>query len=642
MKELLQTLKWLLFTMLPKLPRRLSGDPAKHSDFDIGWSLQDGWRQHVTQHVRNHGPDMPVGQARSLERVRINVVFVKRMGSNEAMAFVRPNSSLSRLPDIALALLLGVPEHVARQVDQAIRREDDLLSSEHLLVVCEYADGFWRPLDVQRNHWGIDSSTRAGIEQTVRKRLTALLRRLRFANSDVEEEIARSLSSKWDEIVESHYNLLGRHIGTTAAERLRSTRIEVTEAHVIGADRAVAVVQTNVEVEELTDLTLALLLGTREDLAREIHRSRSELLSTPVGDSRRDEVLVFCIREDGEWDFAGEPDESHAAEPETRAAIGEAVQLQTSWKEPPFAVTVLGSPEPAGDALVRLPVRITSVLPRWRLGDIGFPGALLETAEAEDGSRLSWDNIGVEPRHTFPADLVLIKGGSHEGHLFFGSEGQSLPDRPFTELHYLDETEQIVLVELGRRVKTPQRVLFDEGSLGTLWGDPPVDGVSERLIGSQWAKIPVPARVGVAETVEAVAPTEQDVEPSYALTVLGLPQAFDERTLRVRLRITSREEELRAKHLDFQLTPSPDRFGRLESLWESLPWHEERADLPDSFQNVILGMGETHEAFVYFHIPDGAPVLPTESFTIFWYGSRMFELPVSLSPSAQTQEVSHA
>ena len=633
MNELLQALKWLLFIMLPKLPRKLSDDPAKHSDFDIGWSLQDGWRRHVAQHVRDHGPDMPPGQARSLERVRISVVFVKRMGSNEAIVFARPNASLGRLPDVALALLLGVPEDLARQVDQAIRREDDdLLSSEHVLVVCEYVDGFWRPLDVQRNHWGVDSSTRAGIEDAVRKRLTIILRRLRFANSDAEEEIAGSLSSKWDEIVESHYNLLGRHIGTTAAERLRSTRIEVIEAHVIGADRAMAVVQTNVEVEELTDLTLALLLGTREDLARDVYRSRSELLSTTTGYSRRDRILVFCLYGDGEWDFAGESEESRAAEPETRDAIGEAVQLQTSWKEPPFAITVLGPPEPAGDALVKLPVRIASVLPRWRLSDVGFPGALLETAEAEDGSRLSWDNIEVEPRHTFPADLALIKGGSHEGHLLFGSEGQSLPDRPFTELHFLDETEQIVMVELGRRVRTPERVRFDEGSLGTLWDDPPVDGVSERLRGSQWANTPVSARVRVGETVEVVAPTEQDVEPSYALAVLGLPEAFDERTLRVRLRITSREEELRAKHLDFQLSPAPDMFGRLEFLWESLPWHEERADLLDSFQGVTLRIGETHEAFVYFRIPDEAPALPTESLAVLWYGPRMFELPILLSP----------
>ena len=267
MNWLRHTLKWLLFIMLPKPPRKLSEDPAEHSDFEIGWNLQDGWRRLVEQEVRRHGPDMPPGQARRLERVRINVVFVKRMGSNEAIVFARPNSSLRRLPDAALALLLGVPEGRARQVDQAIRREDeDLLSSQHLLVMCEFSDGFWRSIDVRRDHWGIASSTLAGIEEAVRKRLTVILRRLRFANNDSEEEIALGLSAKWDEIVESHYNLLVRdYWDSNRAEQFRGTKIEVIEAHVIDAGKAVAVVRTSVEVEELTDLAIALLLGTREE-----------------------------------------------------------------------------------------------------------------------------------------------------------------------------------------------------------------------------------------------------------------------------------------------------------------------------------------------------------------------------------------
>lgn len=189
------------------------------------------------------------------------------------------------------------------------------------------------------------------------------------------------------------------------------------------------------------------------------------------------------------------------------------------------------------------------------------------------------------------------------------------------------------MVELDRRVRTPKQVPLEGGSIGTVWDTPPVDGVSERLKGSQWANIPIPLRVRVGETVDVVPPTGQDMEPSYALAVLGSPEAFDELTWRVRLRITSREKVLHAKRLDFQLSPVPDRFGRLDFLWESLPWHEEGADLPDSFQDVTLGIGGTHEAFVYFRMPDKAPVLPPESLVILWYGSRMFELPILLSPS---------
>ena len=624
-------LKWWLFVMLPKLPRRLSDDPAEHSDFEIGWNLQDGWRKLVEQYVRLHGSGTPSGQAQRLKRVRISVVFVKRMGDGEAIAVVRPNSGLDRLPDIALALLLGVRESLARKVDQTIRREDeDLISSAHLLIGCEFVDGFWRPFDAQRNYWGIESNTQDGIEEAIRQKLTVILRRLRFANTDVEEEIARSLPAKWSEIIESHYDLLVRdYWDSNRAEQFRSTKIEVVEAHMLSIDRAAAVVRTNVEVGELTDLALALLLGTREDLAREVHKSRSQLME--LGEEvRQDRVLVWCLFEDGEWDIGGDPEENRAAEPETRAAIGEAVQLQTSWKEPPFSVTVLGPPEPIGDTLVRLPVRITSILPRWRISDIAFPGALLETDEDGDAKRVSWEIIDAKDRHDFPADLALIRGGSHEGILFFGSDESSLPYRPFTELHYLDETEQIVMVELDRSVKAPERIPFQEGSLGTIRGDPPVDGVSERLRGSQWANTPVPTVAKVGDTVEVFASTGYGMEPSYVLTVLGSPEALDERTLRLRLRITSREAELQAMELCFQLSPLPDKFGRLHFLWESVRWYEEMSDLSDSLRDVKLRMGETHEAFVYFRVPDGRPVLAPESLAILWYGPAMFELPIVL------------
>ncbi len=634
MNQLRQMLKWLLFVMLPKLPRRLSNDPAEHSDFEIGWNLQDGWRMLVEQHVRRHGTDMPAGQAQRLKGVRISVVFVKRIGDSEAIAVVRPNSSLDRLPDIALAILLGVPEDLAREVDQIIRREEeDLLSSAHLLVGCEFVDGFWRPFDTQRNYWGIESNTQDRIEEAVRQRLTAILRRLRSSNSDVEEEIARSLPVKWDEIVEDHYDLLVKdYWDSNRAAQFRSTKIEVMEAHMLSNDRAAAVVRTNVEVGELTDLALALLLGTREDLAREVHRSRRQLMG-PGEDGRRDRLLVWCLFENGEWDIGGHAEESRAAEPETRAAIGESVQLQSSWKEPPFAVTVLGSPECVGDTLVRLPVRITSILPRWRLRDVAFPGALLETDEDEEGNRVSWEIIDGKDRHDFPADLALIKGGSHEGYVFFGSEENSLPDRPFTELHYLDDTEQIVMVELDRSVKTLERFMVDQESLGTAWDEPHLDGVSERLGGSQWTTTPVPTVVKVGDPVEAFASTGNGMEPSYALTALGPVEALDERTLRVRLRITSSEAELQAMELCFQLSPAPDKFGRLQFLLESLRWHEETSDLPDSFRDVKLGMGETREAFVYFRVSDQKPVPVPESLAILWYGPVMFERPVLLWPS---------
>lgn len=501
MQQLSQMLKWTVFIFLPKLPRKLSDHPGEHSDFDIGWSLRDGWHRLAAQKVSQIGSQMSAGQARMLAGVKISAVFIKRTGEREAFAFVRPNPGPRRLPDVALGLLLGVPENLARNVEQTIREMDkDLLSPRHLVIGCEFVDGLWQPFDVKRNFWGIESEGRGDVEEAVCQTLTVIQRRLMFSYSDTEEEIAQSLPARWVEIVEDHYQLLGEYLSHDHADLLRSSRIEVVEAYRLSAGRALAVVRTNVEVEGLPDLALALLLGTREDLARSVYRTRSQLTDMVQG-PRRDLVPVYCLLEDGEWDIAGNREEDSAAEPETRAAIGEAVQIQTDWKEPPFAVIVLGPPEPAGNALVRLPVRVGSILPLWRLGDVAFPGMVLETEEGQDDGA-AWDNIGMNPRHSFPPDLALVKGGSQEGYVYFRPEDGSPHDGTFTELHYLDGTEQIVMVELHRRVRAPERVQFEGGTLGSVWGTLPSHSVSTRLNGSQWENLPIPTMARVGETVE--------------------------------------------------------------------------------------------------------------------------------------------
>ena len=59
----------------------------------------------------------------------------------------------------------------------------------------------------------------------------------------------------------------------------------------------------------------------------------------------------------------------------------------------------------------------------------------------------------------------------------------------------------------------PERVRFDEESLGTIWGQPLVDGVSERLKGSQWWDVPVPRMARVGDAVEVFEYAEQRAEP---------------------------------------------------------------------------------------------------------------------------------
>ena len=87
---------------------------------------------------------------------------------------------------------------------------------------------------------------------------------------------------------------------------------------------------------------------------------------------------------------------------------------------------------------------------------------------------------------------------------------------------------------------------------------------------------------------------------------------------------------MRVISLDFQLSPAPDRFGRLRFLLET-PWNAESSELPDSFEGVTLGMGEAHEAFVYFCGTDNEPVPRPETLSLLWYGARKFEFPVLLA-----------
>lgn len=236
----------------------------------------------------------------------------------------------------------------------------------------------------------------------------------------------------------------------------------------------------------------------------------------------------------------------------------------------------------------------------------------------------------VEPAAFLPPDLALVKGGSEEGYIYFRPEDEPPHDGTSTELHYLDATEQIVMVELDRRVQAPERVQFGDRALGTVWGNLPTRSVSERLKGSQWDNLPVPIMAKVGEAVEVFSSGEQDFGPWYSLTILGAPETFDEKTLRVRLRITSRREELRANALDFQLSPEPDRFGRLQFLLEP-PWNAEGSELPESFEDITLEIGETHEAFVYFRSADSEPVPRPGTLSLLWYGTRTFELPVLLA-----------
>ena len=121
--------------------------------------------------------------------------------------------------------------------------------------------------------------------------------------------------------------------------------------------------------------------------------------------------------------FFKEDDETSDSEAEEGqfAAIGEPVVLQTSWKEPPFAITVLGPPERVDGERerIRVPVRYTGIVHRWSHFSVGGYPAVLYTSENADGERLAWESeYGSEWGPSFE-EFVLIEGGTHDRYLYF-------------------------------------------------------------------------------------------------------------------------------------------------------------------------------------------------------------------------------
>ncbi len=510
--------KWLVFVMVPRwlivalrsdIPRRPSKDPTKHTDYEIGWALQDGWAELVEEHVPASAGDISGKEAVALRRVNINVAFVDRREHDEAIAFVRPSVSLRRLPDAALGLLLGVPAEAARAIDQAMREENPgLISPMHVLVSCHFRQGRWRPIVV--------------------------------------------------------------------------------------------------------DLDELAFEAERQSLMAEVYKRQTT------------------------WK------QSAALDSELYVAIGESVQIQTDLKEPPFAVMVLGPAESVDDKTVRVPVRITAIVPRWSLSSIG--GSFLTSLQTEPGERgesVSWSNLDTSPSPYSPGfeDVILVKGGSHEIYLYFRADDDSrettVPHLPFTEMHYFDGSEQIIASDLTRTSPIPERARLDAGSLGALWDDPPVEAVGARLSGGQWGHIPTPPKAGIGDTVRATTftdwPNPGRDKPSYDITVLGLPQVFDDRAVRLHLRITSLEDGLSLRALEFQLSSGPDTYGRIHHLWESRPLYEENPNLPDSLPDAVLEAGQTAEGHVYFPAPHSEHVPPGTALTILWHGDTLFEQPITLA-----------
>ena len=322
-------------------------------------------------------------------------------------------------------------------------------------------------------------------------------------------------------------------------------------------------------------------------------------------------------------------------------AIGEAVVLQTSWKEPPFAITVLGRPERIeGDReRVRVPVRYTGIVHRWPHFSAGGYPALMHTRENDAGERIGWESEYENQWAPEFEDFSLVEGGTYERYLYFRAgedeEQKTVPRRRFIELTWMDDSETVITVDLRSDVPPAERIRFRDG-VPERRPDKSAFEARLRMLGSQWAGLSEAPVAGIGDVVKvAVVPGGKE---RWEVTALGGPVPIAEDIIRLPLRVTSRFRE--ARHFDDDLLSigtTPDEFGVILHLWEPRDFKEGRGRPEDCLHGAALQRNETREGAVYFSPSErGKPKEPpTEPFTTLWYGVNFMEMPVSLRANGQ-------
>ncbi len=319
-------------------------------------------------------------------------------------------------------------------------------------------------------------------------------------------------------------------------------------------------------------------------------------------------------------------------------AIGEPVVLQTSWKEPPFAVTVLGKPERIeGDReRVRVPVRYTGIVHRWARSSASSHPALMRTSKNDAGERVVWEREYENQWEPEFEDPVLVEGGTYDGYLYFraeeSEEQKTVPRRRFVELTWLDDSETVITVDLRKIVEPAERIPFHDGVPERRLDK---DGFNDRLrgLGSQWADLGDASAADIGDVIRVMA--IPDAKEWWDVTVLGAPECVVEAMVRLPLRVSSRYRN--ARHFDedlLQIGTTPDEFGVIGHLWTPQDFGREDGRPSDCLHGVELQRDETREGAVYFSpMGRGALKAPlTEAFSTLWYGVNYMEMPVSLSP----------
>ena len=343
-------------------------------------------------------------------------------------------------------------------------------------------------------------------------------------------------------------------------------------------------------------------------------------------------ILAFIL---GLLRRGGSNGKARFADGEVHIAIGQVVQLQDDWKTPPYAMTILGRPEAVDENTVRVPARITSVLPRWIAESHQLALVMVGVGEERDDD---WTTNDGDVSDFL--DVILVKGGSHDGYVHLrpetGNQSSHIPQ--FDRLTFLDGSEQIIDVDLTQEAPVAPRVHFANGSISPSWDDPHSYGPDERL-GSMWADSPVSTRLGIGDTAKVIfLHPHSHVEDRFLLTVLAPPETVDERTVRIRLRITCLEEQgggyKLLDEMDLGLSGPPDSFGRIHQLW---PMDSGSATgkhaYEDSLADKPIVKDATYEGYAYFRPPNDEQTAPDKGFAILWYGYYLFEQPIDLIPT---------
>ncbi len=445
--------------------------------------------------------------------------------------------------------------------------------------------------------------------------------------------IIRSLEAYWRYLVKSEYGIVKEYDSVEEADALVATQIEIIEVKRIDDTTAIAVVQSEGNFSDLPVWTRTLLLGTSVDLAQGVEaRRRVSMEEVMEGPCPANMMIIFATydEDDSGWQFSVGQEEQWGAKEEMygdHVLVGESLQMQTDWKEAPFEITVLGSPEKVAEDMIQVPVRLTSLVPLWSIDSIrGFILAFLSGERDENGNYYYWASFHPNmPDNTFEK-RVLVKGGSCDGHIFFWPdedfEGVGLArnalaqPNDFVELSFLDGNDMSLTVDLTRSATARERVRFENGfpinpaQLPTL---------GRRLKVSYLADLEDFPVIGIGETA-TIGPF--DGEPEFEIQALGAAESYGERTVRLPLRFTNRNEEAMGfSYFPLQLSTCPDTFGQIHHLWEyASDWRADQLEeeLPDSLVNLSVEPGESGQANAYFMAPPEGYARPEEPFTLLW------------------------